>query len=238
MRSIVITGTSTGVGKTIVTAALVTALAASGRRVAMVKPAQTGVTLEEPTDVETVRRLGGTDAVTELVRLDDPLAPDTAARLRGVALPTVAELAAGALDFGTECAADVLVVEGAGGLLVRLDLDGGTLADLADSLDAGAGSPAAEVVVVTTLALGTLNHTELTVEVLRARGLTVAGLVLGSVADRLDLAGAQNLGELPRVTGLPVLAAIPAEAGGRPPEEFRRACPGWWTPAGREWLYR
>ena len=68
---------------------------------------------------------------------------------------------------------DTVVVEGAGGLLVRLDTDGGTLLDLAAELDA-------EVVVVATAGLGTLNHTELTVAALRARGMEPAGIVIGA----------------------------------------------------------
>ena len=72
---------------------------------------------------------------------------------------------------------DIVVVEGAGGLLVRLDSDGGTLLDLAAEL---ASRCRVEVVVVCAAGLGTLNHAELTVMALRARGLEPAGLIIGS----------------------------------------------------------
>jgi dethiobiotin synthetase len=83
------------------------------------------------------------------------------------------------------------------------------------------------VLVVTGLALGTLNHTELTVDAIRATGLVSAGLVLGDVPQELGLAERCNLDELPRVTGLPVVGAIPHGAGDLSPEEFRQSCGGW-----------
>ena len=118
-------------------------------------------------------------AVQEFTALDDPLAPDTAARLRGVAIPPVREHA----DRIRVLAEfhDTVIVEGAGGLLVRLDTDGGTLLDLAAELS---DVVPVEVVVVVAAGLGTLNHTELTVAALRARGLEPAGLVIGVVARR------------------------------------------------------
>ena len=78
MTVVVVTGTGTGVGKTVVTAAL----AAIGGRVAAVKPAQTGVLPGEPGDLDVVVRLGGAVTTYEAARLAEPLAPDTAARLR------------------------------------------------------------------------------------------------------------------------------------------------------------
>ena len=166
MTVLVVTGTGTGVGKTVVTAALALRAAESGT-VVVVKPVQTGVGpgSTEPADADVVHALTGC-AVQEFTALDDPLAPDTAARLRGVRIPPVGEYA----DRIRVLAEfhDTVLVEGAGGLLVRLDTDGGTLLDLA----AGLG---AEVVVVVAAGLGTLNHTELTVGALRARGIEPSG---------------------------------------------------------------
>lgn len=212
-RVLVVTGTGTGVGKTIVTAAL--ALRLPGCLV--VKPVQTGVGPGEPGDADEVRRLAGVD-VAELVRLPDPLAPDTAARLAGVTLPTVAEHAERIRTLAEEH--EAVIVEGAGGLLVRLDSDGGTLLDLAVALDAS-------VVVVAAAGLGTLNHTELTVAALRRRGVEPAGVVIGAWPGSPDLAERCNLEDLPRVTGVPLLARIPDGAGSLSPAEFRRAAPGW-----------
>ena len=147
----------------------------------MVKPVQTGIGPEydEPADADVVHRLTGC-AVQEFTALDDPLAPDTAARLRGVRIPPVAEYA----DRIRVLAEfhDTVIVEGAGGLLVRLDTEGGTLLDLA--ADAGA-----EVVVVRAAGLGTLNHTELTVGALRARGIEPVGPGHRRVAGRARAGG-------------------------------------------------
>src|SRR5690606_24929916 len=82
----IVTGTDTGVGKTVATAALAVA---AGPSTIAVKPAQTGAATGD-SDAAAVRRLAGC-AVAEFVRLDDPLAPDTAARLRGIDIPPVAE---------------------------------------------------------------------------------------------------------------------------------------------------
>ena len=118
-----------------------------------------------------------------------------------------------------------MLVEGAGGLLVRLDTDGGTLLDLAAELAAAAST--VEVVVVTAAGLGTLNHTELTVGALRARGLEPLGLVIGSWPAAPGLAEQCNLEDLPRVTGLPVLAVLPEGAGALTREEFGAQAEGW-----------
>lgn len=216
MRTTVVTGTGTGVGKTVVTAALAVL---AGSDVIVVKPLQTGVLPGEPGDVDEVRRQAGC-RVAELVRLPDPLAPDTAARLAGVTLPTVAEHAEriGSLD------SEHVIVEGAGGLLVRLDSAGGTLLDLAVLLSA-------EVVVVVDAGLGTLNHTELTVAALRARGIEPAGLVIGAWPQSPGLAETCNLLDLPRVSGVPLLASIPAGVAALDAEAFAAAVPGWFSPA-------
>jgi dethiobiotin synthetase len=119
---------------------------------------------------------------------------------------------------------DLVIVEGAGGLLVRLDTDGGTLLDLAGAL---AHTHAVDVVVVTAPGLGTLNHTELTVGAVRARGLEPAGLVIGSWPSEPGLAERCNLEDLPRVTGLPVVAVLPVGAGALTREEFCAQAKGW-----------
>ena len=121
-----------------------------------------------------------------------------------------------------------MVVEGAGGLLVRLDLQGGTLLDLASEL-ASAGAPV-EVVVVVAAGLGTLNHTELTVDALRAVGLVVRGLIIGAWPAHPGLAERCNLDDLQRIA--PLLAVIPDGAGSLGRQEFVAAAPGWFSPAG------
>jgi dethiobiotin synthetase len=223
VRFVVVTGTGTGVGKTVATAALVTRALADDQRASMVKPYQTGVATEEPSDASVVATLSGCTDVHELVRLDDPLAPESAARLRGIPIPSVSELVAQVETHGE--GRDVTFVEGAGGVAVRLDREGGTIATLARLLqDRGHD---VQVVVVTALGLGTLNHTELSVAALRAEGLEPSGLALGAVPDDVGLAERCNLDDLPRLTGLPVLARIPSGAGALSPDVFRSAAPTW-----------
>ncbi|WP_220454081.1 dethiobiotin synthase [Nocardioides immobilis] len=225
-RVVVVSGTNTGVGKTIATAAL--AATATGD-VVVVKPVQTGVAVDPYRDAEVVARLTGR-AVEEYAALDDPLAPDTAARRQGVEIPPVSDYVARILALAAQHG--TVVVEGAGGLLVRLDTDGGTLLDLATGLaETLPADIRLEVVVVCSAGLGTLNHTELTVGALRARGLEPAGLVIGSWPVEPGLAETCNLDDLPRVTGLPVLAVLPEGAGALALEEFLAEAPGWFAHA-------
>jgi len=212
VRVIVVTGTSTGVGKTIATAAL----AVTTPGAVVVKPVQTG-TADGDSDAAEVRRLTGAE-VAEWTTLDEPLAPDTAARRQGVTIPPVASYAARIASLAQE----TVIVEGAGGLLVRLDASGGTLLDLAGLL---AAVTEVEVVVVVAAGLGTLNHTELTVDALRARGLTVRGLVIGAWPAEPGLAERCNLEDLPRIA--PLLAVIPDGAGALDREAFVAQAPGW-----------
>jgi len=211
---LVVTGTDTGVGKTIATAALAATRPGS---VVVVKPVQTGVTGSEEGDADVVHRLTG-KACQEFTSLADPLAPDTAARKAGVRIPPVAEYA-DRIRVLAEFHDDV-IVEGAGGLLVRLDTEGGTILDLADVLDA-------EIHVVTRAGLGTLNHTELTVNAVRARGLEPASLVIGSWPAEPGLAERCNRADLPLVTGVPLLAVLPENAGSLAPEVFQSEAHSW-----------
>ncbi|WP_107655206.1 dethiobiotin synthase [Nocardia suismassiliense] len=218
MSVLLVTGTSTEVGKTVVTAAVAAAALAAGRSVAVCKPGQTGVAAGEPGDLAEVERLSGVTRTSEFARYPDPLAPDTAARRAGLPELTVAETVAGiaALDD-----AELILVEGAGGLLVRLgDF---TLLDLAQKLDA-------PVLLVTAAGLGTLNHTELTTRALHSAGVRCAGLVIGSWPAEPDLAATCNRVDLPRVTGVDLVGAIPEGAGSWDRDRFTAAVPGWFTP--------
>lgn len=224
---IIVTGTDTEVGKTVATAAITSALAAQGMRVAVVKPTQTGLQPGEPGDVDEVARLAGRDALTthEFVRLPDPLAPDAAARIAGLELPSVAEHAERVAALAAQPDVDTVVVEGAGGLLVRLDADGATLADLAIALrDKGVR---AGFVLVVASRLGTLNVTALTAEALERRGLDLIGYVVGSYPAQPDLAEQTNLDDLPAAAGAQCLGIIPAGAGDLAPETFRNDASKW-----------
>ncbi|WP_405814089.1 dethiobiotin synthase [Streptomyces sp. NBC_01390] len=227
MPILVITGTGTEIGKTVTTAAVAATALAAGRTVAVLKPAQTGVRPDEHGDADEVARLAGDVRTLELARYPDPLAPATAARR--AALPPVrpAEVAEAAAKLAAEY--DVVLVEGAGGLLVRFDDEGGTLADAAELL-------AAPVLVVTSAGLGTLNATELTARELSRRNLHLTGIVLGSWPNSPDLATRCNLTDLPDVAEAPLLGALPAGAGALPPANFRTMAGTWLAPSlGGTW---
>jgi dethiobiotin synthase len=214
---LVVSGTGTGVGKTVVTAAIAALALARGDRVAVVKPAQTGTEAGEVSDTETVRRLSGLTDTHELARFPDPLSPEAAARAGGLApldLRAAAEHVAQLAE-----SRDLVVVEGAGGLLVRYDPDGGTIADLAAALDA-------PVVVVAAAGLGTLNHTALTLEALAARKLANGGVVIGSWPRQPGLAELANLTDLQVIAGGPLAGVLPEGAGALDREEFLAAAMG------------
>ncbi|MEV7245874.1 dethiobiotin synthase [Streptomyces sp. NPDC093248] len=218
MPVLVITGTGTEVGKTVTTAAVAATALAAGRSVAVLKAAQTGVRPDERGDADEVARLAGPVTAGELARFPEPLAPGTAARRAGMAPVHPHEVAEAAAKLATEH--DLVLVEGAGGLLVRFDAAGGTLADTARLLNA-------PVLVVASAGLGTLNTTELTARELRARELDFAGVVIGSWPAEPDLACRCNVADLPEVADAPLLGALPAGAGALPPAAFRAAAPGW-----------
>ncbi|WP_225828960.1 dethiobiotin synthase [Streptomyces naphthomycinicus] len=221
MPVLVITGTGTEVGKTVTTAAVAAAALAAGRSVAVLKAAQTGVLPDERGDADEVAWLAGPVTTDEIARYPEPLAPGTAARRAGLAPVHPHEVAERAAKLATEH--DLVLVEGAGGLLVRFDAAGGTLADAARLLDA-------PVLVVAQAGLGTLNTTELTARELRRRKLELAGVVIGSWPGEPDLATRCNVADLPEVAGAPLLGAVPAGSGALPPAVFRTAAPGWLAP--------
>ncbi|MEV7197603.1 dethiobiotin synthase [Streptomyces sp. NPDC093510] len=222
MTVIVVSGTGTEIGKTVTTAAVAAVALAAGRSVAVLKPAQTGVGPGGPGDAQEVARLAGDGVTTlELARYPEPLAPDVAARRSGLAQVHPQDVADAAGKLATEH--DLVLVEGAGGLLVRLDDEGGTLADAARLLDA-------PVLMVVSAGLGTLNSTALTAEALRARGVRLLGPLIGSWPAAPDLASRCNLADLPKDAGSPLLGAVPAGAGCLEGPDFRSAAGSWLGP--------
>jgi dethiobiotin synthetase len=216
-----VAGTDTGVGKTVATAALACLCSDRGEPVVVVKPVQTGLGPGEPGDADEVRRLAGAE-VHELVRLPEPLAPESAAYRSGALLPEATELARRTAASGP--AAGTALVEGSGGVAVRLDAAGRTLLDVGIALEAYG---AVDVVLVVRSGLGTLNATELSVDAIRRSGLEPAGLVIGSWPADPGLADRVNAHDLPRLTGLPVLAVLPAGAATLGPAVFRARAPHW-----------
>jgi len=222
---LVVTGTGTGIGKTVVTAAIAALAHARGDRVAIVKPAQTGVHPGPGSDVpdaETIERLSGVADTHELARFPDPLSPEAAARVSGLPPLNLAD-AAGYIRKLAD-SRDLVLVEGAGGLLVRYDAAGATLADLAVMC-------AAPVLVVVAAGLGTLNHTALTCEALAARRLQLAGVAIGSWPRDPGLAERENVSDLETLIGRPLAAVLPAGSGALTREEFRAVARAGLSPA-------
>ncbi|MDQ2105429.1 dethiobiotin synthase [Azospirillum isscasi] len=190
-RGVFVTGTDTGVGKTLVSACLVRAWDA-----AYWKPLQTGLK-DEPGDTPTVAGLAALPAERvhpPAYALAEPLSPLAAADLEGVAIDP------GALalpDTGRP-----LVVEGAGGLMVPVTGDVFII-----DLIARFGLP---VVLVARSTLGTINHTLLSLEALRARGLAVAGVVLNGPPNPGNRAAIERFGKVPVLAEIPTLSHIDA----------------------------
>ncbi len=212
MPTLFVTGTDTGVGKTLVSATIAATLAARGRRVGVAKPVETGCRREHgrlvPEDALALAAAAGDPSALDDVcphRFPDPLAPALAAERSGVTL----DVDALALHLERRAARfDVLLVEGAGGLLVPLTR-AASFADLATRL-------AAPVLVVIGSRLGAINHALLTLEAVASRGLALAGYVVNRLADTDDLAVATNEGLLQSLTTAPCLGTIPwiADAAG------------------------
>jgi dethiobiotin synthetase len=205
---LVVTGTGTGVGKTIATAALASHALQAGLDVAVCKPLQTG-TVTGDDDLAEVARLSGVRELVGLARYPQPMAPRAAAELAGAALPSRDEVLH--LIRGVDRPGRLTLVEGAGGLLVELADGGVTLRDLAIDLRA-------PVLVVATAELGTLNHTALTLESLAVHSLSCAGVVIGSWPASPGHVQTSNRSELARLA--PVRAVLPAGAGALDAAEF------------------
>jgi len=175
MRGLFVTGTDTGVGKTVVAGGLCRVLRAMGRRVGVMKPIATGCAQRDRgnlvnEDAEFLAHCADTPRNLEdvnPVRYAEPLAPAVAAKRSN----TPIDFAAIGRAYGRICDdCDVVIVEGVGGWMVPI-AEKVMLSDLAMQFDL-------PVVIVARAGLGTINHTLLTVEAVRRSGLTLAGVVL------------------------------------------------------------
>jgi len=200
MGAIFVTGTDTGVGKTFVGCALAHAWRAAGRRVGVVKPVETGVE-REPEDARALAH-----AAADVSALDDlcpyrfraPLAPSVAAALEG---RTVDVDRVAALIERRARDVDVLLVEGAGGLLVPIE-GTTTWLDLAVRLRL-------PLLIVAANRLGTVNHCALTARVAAGAGLRVHGYVLSQPTPTTDVSAETNVETIAASTGLPCLGVLP-----------------------------
>jgi dethiobiotin synthetase len=215
MKIIAVTGTGTGVGKTVVSAALAACAGTAGRSVAVLKPVQTGVLVGEPGDLAVVAGLTGLSDLHEYVRYDEPLAPGTAARRRGEPGPEIGELSGWVRGFMDR---DLVIVEGAGGLLAEFNTAGDTLLGLL--MDLG-GRHDVHIVLVTSSGLGSLNAAALTSKAAQSEGnMRIGSLVVGSWPIDPGLAERCNLHDLPRYAECPIRGVIAEGAGGLDPAPF------------------
>lgn len=203
-KSLFVTGTDTGVGKTVISAALTRALVARGLRVAVMKPIASG---SDPTpeglrnsDALTLIAAANVTASYEVINpycFLPPISPHIAAHEAGIAIDLVRLCA----HFHSLAAtSDCVVVEGAGGWLAPIS-DAATMADLAAALSL-------PVLLVVGLRLGCLNHALLTRESLSARGVTFAGWIANAI-DPQFARPAENLATLTARLGEPPLACVP-----------------------------
>ncbi len=198
-RGFFVTGTDTGIGKTVVSAALMIRLRHAGP-VRYWKPIQTGI--EQDDDTATVASLASCAAgelLTSGIRLPRPVSPHLAARLRGTAI----EL--GPLEdiFAAASRSAHMVVEGAGGALVPVN-DIQFMTDLMARLDLPA-------IIVARSTLGTINHTLLTIEALQHRSSLVAGVVMVGPRDEENRKAIEEYGGVHVVGEMPMFAPLTAD---------------------------
>lgn len=194
MKGLFVTGTDTGVGKTVAAAALMHRYRGN-RPLRYWKPIQTGIEIDD--DTATLRSLGACsedELFDQGVRLPKPVSPHLAAQWAGQRID-LAELLGLVPDGNT-----TWIVEGAGGVLVPIN-ESQTMADWIACL----GLP---VLVVARSGLGTINHTLLTLEALRARSLRVAGVMMIGEPNVDNRAAIEQYGHVPVVAEMPVLTPL------------------------------
>jgi dethiobiotin synthetase len=201
VRGLFVTGTDTDVGKTTVARGLLRRALRNGRRVVPFKPAESGVAHGIPSDADLLWEAAGRPVPRDQVslwRFAAPLAPAVAAAESGATLALDAAVARAEQLAGD---GSPLLVEGAGGLLVPYG-PGWTAADLAGRL-------ALPVLVVARAALGTINHTALTVAELRRRQVPIAGIVLVETSAVVTPDRATNPAQIAHLTGIAPAGTLP-----------------------------
>jgi dethiobiotin synthetase len=200
VQGLFVTGTDTGVGKTLVTAGLAASLRSSGINIGVMKPIETGF-IPRLSDSAFLKKIAGVKDSLESIspyRLKLPLSPFAAAQIEKVSIRLERiDQAFHKLLRRHQC----LLVEGAGGLLVPITRKG-TMADLAIHLKL-------PLLIIARTNLGTLNHTLLTVEVARAKNIPVVGVIFNHLVPRKGLAERTNPSAIKPFLTVPILGEIP-----------------------------
>jgi dethiobiotin synthetase len=202
-ESFFITGTGTGVGKTIVTAGIAGHFISTGKKVSVMKPVQTG-TGNSASDLEIVKALvPGITTIPKLLAtpysFSLPASPLLAAKCENRAINPDTILKA-FKELSSRQDVDVLLVEGAGGLLVPLTEEF-LMVDLILKMNIPA-------ILVTYAGLGTVNHTLLSIEAMKNRNLKIAGIVINRMPRNPGIVEKDNIKTIERIGGVPVIAAI------------------------------
>jgi dethiobiotin synthetase len=198
LKGVFVTATDTGVGKTTVSCALLSAWSRRGRRVAAMKPCETG----GGDDAEKLIVACGRPLDPSLVRpyaFPLPASPEAAAQAAGAPYVDIGNIRRAYAHLADE--AELVLVEGAGGLLVPIE-PRYTMADLAAAL-------ALPLLIVARPSLGTINHTLLTVEAARARGLSVLGVVFSRADERVGPEEPWTASQIGRHGQVRLLASLP-----------------------------
>lgn len=204
-QGIFITGSDTGVGKTLIAGGLAACCRSGGTRVGVMKPVESGCRRLEgglqPDDALFLKRMAASaDSLDDIVpyRLEQPLTPSVAAALSGVTIDFDVINRAYRRIAGSS---DLTLVEGVGGLLAPIfhHLTGVDLIRLLEI----------PLIIVARNALGTINHTLLTVEHARRSGLAVLGIIINHCSPSPDLSAATNPGMIEQMSGIPLLGVMP-----------------------------
>lgn len=201
VKGLFITGTDTSVGKTVVAAAIAWAMKRRGVDVGVMKPLQSGG--YEDADL-LIKASGAEDDISLVVpyNFKDPVAPSLAARLESVSIE-IEKIKDAYLALADRH--DVVIVEGSGGIMVPI-IEKGQESFLVSDLILEMNLPS---LIVARAALGTINHTLLTIDHARRKGIDVAGVIISGYPDKPGLAKRHNPEMIERLSGVPVLSLLP-----------------------------
>ncbi|NOY65153.1 MAG: dethiobiotin synthase [Nitrospirae bacterium] len=204
-RGIFITGTDTGVGKTVIAGALVRVLKRKGLKVGVMKPVETGCAREGdvliPSDGEFLKYMADLDiSINEITpyRFETPVAPLVASEIEGVYISPEKILE---VYKSLTRKFDFVVVEGVGGLMVPIR-DDLFVVDLVSYM----GIP---LIIVSVNKLGTINHTFLTVDAARSKGVDIKGLIVNEIRQSNDVSVDSNISVIKRLIDVPVVGVFP-----------------------------
>ncbi|HJX31529.1 MAG TPA: dethiobiotin synthase [Thermodesulfobacteriota bacterium] len=207
-RGLFVTGTDTGVGKSIVTGGLAAVLREQGANVGVMKPVETGCLHDDgsffPADAQFLKDMSGVDALLEEIvpyQFKEPLAPSVAAEREGITIDSNQLVKKFEHIFRHH---DFMLVEGAGGLLVPL-YQKFLFIDLVKLFKL-------PVLIVSRATLGTINHTLLTLRAARAEKVPVSGIVINNLSPERSVASETNPEVIARLVDVPVWGVLPYQA--------------------------